>query len=163
MSAPSLRKIETSATSSSGGSGSASTWNLLGQSDGSTGPGSLGSHGPGSSDDNRNTRRRLDTFSSPEDQHARSAVLPHFPSEQIHAGVSTWLATFWATTNAPAFNKPTSIHCKTGSLSARLVFETRAECPDSVARCKDDGIAYEVDSPFCNSSTQNLGAPVQIN
>ena len=30
--------------------------------------------GPGSSCDNRNTRRRLDTISSPEDEHARSAV-----------------------------------------------------------------------------------------
>ena len=32
---------------------------MLGQSNGSTATGSLGSHGPGSSDDNRNTRRRL--------------------------------------------------------------------------------------------------------
>ena len=30
--------------------------------------------GPGSSCDNRNTRRRLDMISSPEDEHARSAV-----------------------------------------------------------------------------------------
>ena len=48
-------KIEANATSSSSGSGSASSWNLLGQSDGSTATESLGSHGPGSSDDNRNT------------------------------------------------------------------------------------------------------------
>ena len=93
-------------------SGSASSWNLLGHGDGSTVTWSLASHGPGSSDDNRNTRRGLDTFSSREDENARSA---------------------------PALIKPTTIHCKTGSMSARLVFETRAKCQDSVARYKDDG------------------------
>ena len=55
-------KIFTNATSASGGSGSASSWNVLGHGDGSTATGPLGSHGPGSSDDNRSTRRRLDTF-----------------------------------------------------------------------------------------------------
>ena len=48
-------------------------------------------------------------------------------------------------------SKPTRIHCKTASLT-RLVFETRAKCQDFVARYKDDGI-HQVDSPFCNSST----------
>ena len=67
--------LETSATSVSSGSGSARSWNILGHSDGSTATGSLGSRGLGSSDDNRNTRRRLDTFSSPEDEQTRSAVL----------------------------------------------------------------------------------------
>ena len=67
--------LETNATSVSSGSGSPRSWNVLGHSDGSTATGSLGSHGPGSSDDNRNTRRRLNTFSSSEDEHARSAVL----------------------------------------------------------------------------------------
>ena len=51
---------------------------MLGQSNGSTATGSLGFHGPGSSDDSRNTRHRLDTFSSPEDEQARSAVLQSF-------------------------------------------------------------------------------------
>ena len=124
--------LQTNAASDSSGSGSASSWNLLGHSDGSTATGSLGSHGPGSSDDNRNARRRLDTFSSPEDEHARSAVLLQFPSEQYHAGVSTWFEKFWGTTNA-SFSKPTRIHCKTGSMSARLVFETRAKSQDFVA------------------------------
>ena len=146
--------LEANAGSASCDSGSASSWNLLGHGDGSPATGSLVSHGPGSSDENRNTRRRLDTFSSQEDEHARSPVLLHFPCEQYHAGVPTWLEKFWATTNAPAFHKPTRIHCKTGSLSARLVFETRAKCQDSVARYKDDGISYEVDSPFCNVSTK---------
>ena len=40
----------------------------------------------------------------------------------------------------PAYDKPVRIHCKTGSLSAKLVFEIRAKCQDFVARCKDDGI-----------------------
>ena len=67
--------LEPNATSVSSGSGSASPWNFLGHSDDSTATGSVRSHGQGPSDDNRNTRRRLDTFSSPEDEHARSAVL----------------------------------------------------------------------------------------
>ena len=146
--------LETTSASASSGSGSASTWNLLGQSDGSKAAGSLGSHGPGSSDDNRNTRRRLGTFSSPEDEHARSAVLLRFPCKQFHAGVSSCLNEFCASTNTPAINKPVRIHCKTGSLSARRVFETRAKCQDFVARYKDDGITYEVDIPFCNISTK---------
>ena len=64
-------------------------------SNGSTATGSLGSHGPGSSDDNRNTRRRLDTFISPEDEHARSAVLLWFPCEQYHTGMTNWINNLW--------------------------------------------------------------------
>ena len=41
------------------------SWNILGHSDDSTATGSLGSHGPGSSDDNRNTRRGFDIFQTP--------------------------------------------------------------------------------------------------
>ena len=45
--------------------------------------------GPGwSSDDSRKTRRRLDTFSSPEDEQARSAVLLRFLCEQYHKGIT---------------------------------------------------------------------------
>ena len=54
---------------------------------------------------------------------------------------------------APAFSKPTRIHCKTGSMSARFVFETRAKCQDFVVWYKDDIITHEVDSPFCNAKT----------
>ena len=39
-------------------------------------------------------------------------------------------------------------------LSDRLVFETRAKCQDFVAGSKDDGIPYEVDSPFFKISTK---------
>ena len=70
---------------------SARSWNMLGQSNGSIATGSLGSHGPGSSDDSRNTRSRLDTFSSPEDEHARSAVLLRFPCEQCHTDITNWM------------------------------------------------------------------------
>ena len=81
--------LETNATSVSSGSGSARSWNILGRSDGSTAIGSLGSHGPGSSDDNRNTRRRLDTFSSPEDEQARSAILIQFLTNNITKGLQS--------------------------------------------------------------------------
>ena len=124
---------ETNAASVSSGCGSARSWNILGHIDGSTATGSLGS-GPGSSDDNRNTRRRLDTFSSPEDEQARSAVLLRFPCEQYNKGIIKWINNFWKESNMPAYNKLVRIHCKAGSVSVRLVFETRAKCQNSVAR-----------------------------
>ena len=65
-------KIETYAASASNVSGSARSWPSVEQIDGST---PAGSHGPGSSEDNRNTRRRLDPSSSAEDEQSRSAVL----------------------------------------------------------------------------------------
>ena len=43
--------LETNAAFASSGSGSARSWNILGHCDGSTATRSLGSHGPGSSDD----------------------------------------------------------------------------------------------------------------
>ena len=52
-----------------------------------TGSTAAGSHGPGSSSDNRNTRRRLDISSNPADELARSAVLLRFPCEQYHKGL----------------------------------------------------------------------------
>ena len=126
--------LETNAASVSSGCGSARSWNILGHIDGSTATGSLGSHGPGSSDDSRNTRRRLDTFSSPEDEQARSAVLLRFPCEQYHTGITKWINNLWEESNMPAFNKPVRIYCKAGSVSAKLVFETRAKCQDFLAR-----------------------------
>ena len=61
--------------------------------------------------------------------------------------------TFGATSNILVFNKLVRIHCKTGGLSARLVFETRAKCLDFVDWYKDDGISNEVGSPFCSVKT----------
>ena len=63
---------------------------------------------------------------------------------------------FLAATDIPAHNMPIRIHCKTGSLSARLVFETRAKCQDFVVRFKDDGLPYASDSPFCSTSATIL-------
>ena len=142
-------KIETNATSVSSGPRLGKimehTW---------TAAGSLGSHGPGSSDDNRNTGRRLDTFSSPEDEQARSAVLLRFPCEQYHRRITKWIKNLWEESNMPAFNKPVRIHCKTGSVSVRLVFETRAKCQVFIARYKDDVSPVQLAVPFA--------APIQI-
>ena len=96
-------KIETNATSLSG-SDSPRSWNILGHSNGSTAAGSLGSHRPGSSDDSRNTRRRLDKFPSPEDEQARSAVLLRSFCEQDHEGTTKWINNLWEESNLPAFN-----------------------------------------------------------
>ena len=85
---------ETNAASGSSSPDSTRSWNMLGQSTGSTATGSLGSHGPGSSDDNRNTRRRLDASSSLANEHARSAVLLRFPCEQYHKGITKWINIF---------------------------------------------------------------------
>ena len=76
-------KIETNAASASSGSGSARSWPSLFQIDGST--------ATGSSEEGRNTRCRLVTFSSTDDENARNAVLSRFPCEQCHTGVSVYL------------------------------------------------------------------------
>ena len=145
-----LCKVEGDIVSASSVSGTARSWNVLSQSDGST---AAGFHGPGSSDDHRNTRRRLDTSSSTEDEQSRSAVLLRFPCEQYLKGITKWIDTLWDESNMQACNKPISIHCKAGSVSVRLVFETRGKCQDLVARSKDDGILHEIDSPFCCANT----------
>ena len=144
--------LETNATTVSSGSGSARSWNILGHSGGSTATESLGYHGPGSSDENRNTRRRLDPSSSPADEHARSAVLLRFPCEQYHTGITRWINTLLEQSNMPADNRPVTSHCEAGSMSVRLVFESRAKCQD-FARYKDYGITNEIDSPFCSVKT----------
>ena len=46
---------------------------------------------------------------------------------------------------------PVTIHCKAGSMSVRLVFETRGKCQEFFARYKDDGIPYKID--FCSVKT----------
>ena len=52
-----------------------------------------------------------------------------------------------------ACKRPERIHCKAGSVSVRLVFETRGKCQDFVVRFKDDGIPYALNSPFCCANT----------
>ena len=54
----------------------------------------------------------------------------------------------------PAYNKPVRIHCKAGSESVKLVFDTRAKCQDFVARYRDDGIPTQSIVPSA--------APIQI-
>ena len=144
-------KFETHAASASNVSGSARSWPTLEQVDGST---AAGSHGPESSDDNRNTRRRLDPSSSAGDEQSRSAVLFRFPCEQYLKRTTKWIDTLWEESDMLACNKPVRIHCKAGSVSVRRVFETRGKCQDFVARYKDDGIPYAINSPFyCTNTT----------
>ena len=64
-----------------------------------------------------------------------------------------WINSIWEKSDIPAYDNPVRIHCETGDLSARLVFETRAKCQDFVARYNDDGIPNEFDSPFCHVKT----------
>ena len=85
-----ITSVETNAASGSESPDSTRSWNVLGRSDNSTVTGSLGSSGPGSSDDNRNTTRRLDTSTSPEDEQTRSAVLLRFPCAQYLTGIMEW-------------------------------------------------------------------------
>ena len=95
-------KVETYAASASNVSGSARSWSSVEHVDGST---AARSHGLGSSDNNRNTRRTLDIFSSPEDEHARSAVLFRFPCEQYFKGITKWITLPCEEHNMPAYNK----------------------------------------------------------
>ena len=111
-------KFETRAASASNVSGSARSWPTLEHVDGST---AARFHGPGSSDDNKNTRRRLDPSSSAEDEQSRSAVLFRFPCEQYLKGVTQWIDTLWDESGMLACDKPTRIHCKAGSVSVRLL------------------------------------------
>ena len=55
--------------------------------------------------------------------------------------------------NMPTCDKPVRIHCETGSLSTRLALEMRAKSQDFMARCRDDGIPDEIDSPFVAKHT----------
>ena len=142
-------KIETNAVSASSVSGSARSWPLPGQVDGST---AVGSHDPGSSEEGRNTRRRLEKDTGPDDENARSTVPLRFPCEQCHAGISVWLTRTLATADMPAADMPFRIQCKTGTTSARLVFSTRAKFQDFLETYRDDGLTYANDSSCCNTN-----------
>ena len=61
--------------------------------------------------------------------------------------------TFGKKSNIPVCKNPVRIYCKAGSVSARLVFGTRAKSQDFVVRFFDDGIQYEINSPFCCAKT----------
>ena len=65
--------------------------------------------------------------------------------------------------NKPTCNKFVRIHCKTGSLSVRLVFETRAKFQDFVARYKDDGIPSKLIVHFATAEPISQSAsPSQL-
>ena len=69
-------------------------------------------------------------------------------------GITQWIDTLWEESDMLACSKPVRIHCKAGSVSVRLVFETRGKCQDFVVRYKDDGIPYAINSPFhCANTT----------
>ena len=76
-----------------------------------------------------------------------------FPCEQYLKGVTQWIDTLWEESGMLACNKPEMIHCKAGSVSVRLAFETRGKCQDFVVRYKDDGIPNAINSPFCCANT----------
>ena len=99
------------------------------------------------------TRRRLHPSSSAEDEQARSAVLLRFLCEQYLKGITQWIDTLWEESDMPAYNKLFRNHCKAGSVSVRLVFETRGKCQDFVVRYKDDGTPYVINSPFLCANT----------
>ena len=128
-------KFETHAASASNVSGSGRSWPTLEQVDGST---AAGSHGPGSSDDNRNTRRRLHPSSSAEDEQSRSAVLYKFPCEPYLRGVTQWIDTLLDESGMLACNKPTRIHCKAGSVSINHQAHP-CQVQGSLVRCSDQG------------------------
>ena len=70
---PALEAVSVSTSSVSGSP--AGSWPFPGQLDGST---TTGSRDPSASDDDRNTRRRLDRDSDSDDEHTRIAVFPRF-------------------------------------------------------------------------------------
>ena len=139
-------KIETCAVSASSVSGSARSWTSFGQVYGST---AAGSHDPGLFEEGRSTKRRLETFSYPDDEHDQSAVL-----SQCHA-VSAWLKETLATADMFAADMPVRVHCKTGATSVRLVFSTMTQMPRVCG--KDDG----VDSSFV-TQCHHCCSPIQV-
>ena len=121
--------LETNATSVSSGSGSASSWNTLGHGDGSTVTGTLLSHGG-----------HLMTIEIQDEGLIRSQD----PKVNNHEVPFYYCSLANKTTNGLQsgsifFGKnPICQHTtnEAGSVSVRLVFETRAKCQDSVARYK---------------------------
>ena len=130
-----VTSLETNAAFGSSSPDSTRSWNMLGQRTGSTATGSLGSHGPGSSDDNRNTRRRLDTSSSTADEHARSAVLLRFTCEQYHKGITKWINARCEKVNMPADKKA----CHNSLQSRFRVSQARIRIKSQMSRfCRPD-------------------------
>ena len=129
-----VTSLETNAASGSSVPDSARSWNIFGQSTGSTATGSLGPMTLG---------HHVTIVIRGVDQ-----ILLQFLKTNVHGvpsdydsllnnttkGIQSGSIHFWEESNRPAHNEPVRIHCKAGSVSARFVFETRAKCQDSVAR-----------------------------
>ena len=75
----------------------------------------------------QDTRCRLDTFSNPDDENARRAVLLQFLCEQCHTGVSAWTKKTLATAGILAADMPTRIHCKRGPYPLGLYLKQELE------------------------------------
>ena len=108
-------------------------------------------HGGPALDENRNTRRRLNKDTSPDDENVRCAVLLRFPSEQCLTGMYAWRKKTLDPTD-----QQERVHCKRGTKSARVVFTTRAKCDDFVVRFKDDSLPYSVNSLICIATSTIL-------
>ena len=74
---------------------------------------------------NKNFRRKLET--SPDEEILRRAVLLRLPCDLCRAGFSAWLAK-----QIQGSEKDCEVHYKSGSKPARLVFATKARCPQFV-------------------------------
>ena len=55
-----------------------------------------------------------------------------------------------------------NLHCMVGSVSVRVVFETRAKCQDSVARYKDDVNSYEINPSAASQQLLLSANPNQL-
>ena len=91
----------------------------------------------------------------PQAQKMNNQEVPSYSDslEQYLKGMTKWTDTLLDESNMQAWNKPVRIHCKAGSVSVRLVFETRGKCQDIIVRYEDDGIPFTINSPFCCSKT----------
>ena len=93
---------------------------VLEQVDGST---AAQSHGPGSSDGDliRSQAPKMNNREAP------------FCFDSL-ASITKWINDLGEKANMPADNRLVTLHCEAGSVSVRLVFETRAKCQDFIAR-----------------------------
>ena len=107
-------KFKTRTASASSVSGSARSWPAFGQIDGST---AAGSHGPGSSDDHRQTRDKdLILLQAQEMNNHEVPFCSDFCVNKISKGVTQWIDTLWEESNMLACNKSTRIN----ALQSRL-------------------------------------------
>ena len=118
-----VTSLETHAASRSSNPDSGRSWKKLGNGNGSTATRSLGSHGPG----HPITIRIRDADLIPP-----QALLMNKREVPFQIPLRTIpqrnYEVFLKESILPADNRPVTIHCQEGSVSGRLVFETRVEC-----------------------------------